>query len=95
MIIHYMARVLQAMLDQNMAPGQAVMQRHMGVTTSRRVWVEQERFDPSELGALSALGYQPRTSSLTSGLHVLRRQTPQSPWVAGVDPRREGKAMGQ
>ena len=95
MIIHYVARALQAMLDQNMAPGQAVMQRHMGVTTSRRVWVEQERFDPSELGALSALGYQPRTSSLTSGLHVLRRQTPQSPWVAGVDPRREGKAMGQ
>ena len=95
MIIHYVARALQAMLDQNMAPGQAVMQRHMGVTTSRRVWVEQERFVPSELGALSALGYQPQTSSLTSGLHVLQRQTRQSPWVAGVDPRREGKAMGQ
>ena len=95
MIIHYVARALQAMLDQNMAPGQAVMQRHMGVTTSRRVWVEQERFVPSELGALSALGYQPQTSSLTSGLHVLQRQTPQSPWVAGVDPRREGKAMGR
>jgi len=95
MIIHYVARALQAMLDQNMAPGQAVMQRHMGVTTSRRVWVEQGRFVPSELGALSALGYQPQTSSLTSGLHVLQRQTPQSPWVAGVDPRREGKAMGR
>jgi len=95
MIIHYVARALQAMLDQNMAPGQAVMQRHMGITTSRRVWVEQGRFVPSELGALSALGYQPQTSSLTSGLHVLQRQTPQSPWVAGVDPRREGKAMGR
>ena len=94
MIIHYVARALQAMLDQGLNPAQAVQQRHLGVGTSRRVWVEQGRFDAAALATLQALGYTPQVNSLTSGLHILYRPEPQGPWLGGVDPRREGSAAG-
>lgn len=94
MIIHYVARALQAMLDRGLSAAQAVQQRHLGVATSRRVWVERGRFDTMALATLEALGYTPQVTDLTSGLHILHRPDPQGPWLSGVDPRREGSAAG-
>jgi gamma-glutamyltranspeptidase/glutathione hydrolase len=90
-IIHYVARVLVAVLDWGMPLQQALDAPHFG-----------SRNGPTDLEAgtpvaglrpqLEALGHPVRVLELASGVHAIQRVG--DAWVGAADPRRDGAARG-
>jgi gamma-glutamyltranspeptidase/glutathione hydrolase len=97
-IISYVARVLLAMLDHGLDPQAAInlpnVSNRNGTTELElngddpawRSWAERTRAE------LEARGHEVTLGELNSGLSAIRR-TPGG-YLGGVDPRREGVALG-
>ena len=75
-----------------MAPQQAVEMPHF-INRNGPTELENESRNQSLQPALESLGHEVRVRRLNSGLHVIRRN-PDGRLEAGVDPRREGLALG-
>ncbi|MBL4756798.1 MAG: gamma-glutamyltransferase [Rhizobiales bacterium] len=90
-IILYVVKALVAMIDWNMEPQTASA---LGTFGSRNGPAELERGADMDRFAseLEALGHEIARPSMTSGLHIIR-VTPDG-LLGGVDPRREGAAIG-
>ncbi len=91
-IIGYVVQALIAMLDWGMAPQQAVEMPHF-INRNGPTELENEPRNQNLQSALESLGHEVRVRRLNSGLHVIRRN-PDGRLEAGVDPRREGLALG-
>lgn len=91
-IIHYVARVIVAVLDWGMPLQQAVDAPHFGSRngpTDLEAGTSVERLRPQ----LEALGHSVRVRELTSGVHAILRVG--DTWVGAADPRRDGAARGR
>ncbi|MGF1511236.1 MAG: gamma-glutamyltransferase family protein [Myxococcota bacterium] len=94
-IIGYVASVLVSVLDFGLSPQAALHLPHVlnrnGVTEIEdRPWGPGERADL--VSKLEARGHEVRGGTFTSGVHALVRTD--DGWLPGVDPRREGEAVG-
>lgn len=107
-IIQYVCQTLIATIDWKLDIQQAVEMPHFGATTSARTSVESQTTLSAVTEALEARGHEVRERPMTSGLHAIvagRRADgsvgrlagpdPRDRWLAGVDPRREGLAIGR
>jgi len=93
-IIHHVAQTLWAVAHWGLGPQAAVSLGHVGLTAPQGpVWLEQGTEAAALHPELSALGHPVRLGEISSGLHVLVRDA-SGRWQAGVDPRREGLALG-
>ncbi|MEY2660701.1 MAG: Gamma-glutamyltranspeptidase precursor [Pseudomonadota bacterium] len=93
-IIHHVAQALWAMAHWGLGPQAAVSLGHVGLTAPQGVvWLEKGTEAVDFESELSALGHPVRLGEISSGLHVLMRDAT-GRWQAGVDPRREGMALG-
>jgi gamma-glutamyltranspeptidase / glutathione hydrolase len=96
-IIGYVLQTIVALLDWKLAPQAAValphvIQRNHGTTELEDVgWPSSEARDAARRG-LEARGHTVELGQQTSGLHVVVLDP--AGWAAGVDPRREGAAIG-
>jgi gamma-glutamyltranspeptidase/glutathione hydrolase len=96
-IVSYVARTLIAVLDEDMHLQQAIELPNLGNRNGPSE-VEAGRVNASLIDALRARGHQIRTVEMTSGLHGIHRvcAAPHDcELVSGVDPRREGTAIGR
>jgi gamma-glutamyltranspeptidase/glutathione hydrolase len=91
-IIHYVARVIVAVLDWGMPLQEALDAPHFG---SRNGPTDLEAGTPVERlrRPLEALGHPVRVGDLASGVHAIRRVG--DAWVGAADPRRDGAARGE
>jgi gamma-glutamyltranspeptidase/glutathione hydrolase len=91
-IIHYVARVIVAVLDWGMPLQDALDAPHFG---SRNGPTDLEAGTPVEglRLQLEALGHPVRVVDLTSGVHAIHRVG--DAWVGAADPRRDGVARGE
>ena len=90
MIINYVAQSLFTILDRGFSPQQAASQMHFG---SRNGPTELETgAEPAWAEALQRLGHRVQSLEMTSGLHIVMRAG--NGLLGGVDPRREGLALG-
>lgn len=91
-ILGYVARALVAVLDQGLTLQQAFDLPHVA---NRNGLTELERGTAAEAlrPGLELLGHQVRLVDAASGLHGIER-TPRG-WRSGIDPRREGAALGR
>lgn len=91
-IIDYVALSLVAMLDFKLTAQQAAELPHV---THRNDVLALEKGTPLEqlAGHFKERGYEVQVVELNSGLHLIQRAD--AGWQSGVDPRREGEAMGQ
>jgi gamma-glutamyltranspeptidase/glutathione hydrolase len=93
-IIHHVAQALWAMRHWGMTPQAALSLGHVGITApDGPVWLEAGTEAEGWVVGLRARGHPVRVGDLSSGLSVLARDA-QGRWQAGVDPRREGLALG-
>ncbi|MFW1678030.1 gamma-glutamyltransferase [Pontibacter sp. JAM-7] len=92
-IISYVARSLLLMLNTPLTLQEVMTQPHI---SNRNGQTELEAGTAAEQWAdtLQEMGHDIRIRDLNSGLHALRR-LPQGGWESGVDPRREGRAIGE
>src|SRR5690606_15083010 len=90
-IIPYVARTIIALIDWKMDPQQAVSLPHL---TNRFGRYDLEKGTAAEALAadLEALGYAVAITDLNSGLHLVALG--EDGLAGGVDPRREGLAIG-
>ena len=90
-IILYVLKTLIAMIDWNMDQQAAVEMANFG---SRNGPIEME---PPGLGLtklfLQSYGHKIKITPMTSGLHVILKTN--QGMYSGVDPRREGEALGE
>ena len=95
LIIPYVAQTLLALFQEEIAPQQAVALPHLASLNGPTL-LEAGRFPPAWRHQLEARGAPVREVGMTSGLHLLMRTGPPGRrfWVSGVDPRREGRAVG-
>jgi gamma-glutamyltranspeptidase/glutathione hydrolase len=95
LIIPYVAQTLLALLQSRLPPQQAVALPHVASLNGPTL-IETGRFPPDWPPQLQALGAPVQTLPMASGLHVLVNVgTAERPrWAAGIDPRREGAAVG-
>lgn len=94
MIIHHVAQSLWAMGRWGLTPQQAVDLPRFGLTDpAGPVWLERDSAVTDWADALRLYGHGVRVTDMTSGLHLLARGA-DGRWQAGVDPRREGLALG-
>ena len=95
LIIPYVAQTLLALFQEEMSPQQAVSLPHLASLNGPTL-IEVGRFPPDWRRQLEARGASVREVAMTSGLHLLMTSGPsgQRLWVSGVDPRREGRAVG-
>ena len=91
-IINYVSQTLIAHLSWGLPLQQAIEMPHL-VNQSGRYDLEQGTAAEQLAPNLTALGYQTQVTELNSGLHGLVI-TPQG-LISGVDPRREGLALGE
>ena len=91
-IINYVAQTLLLMLHTEQ-PLQALLQQ--GHVSNRNGDTELEQGSNAEAlqAELEAMGHRIRVRELNSGLHLLRKRA-DGRWESGVDPRREGMALG-
>jgi len=91
-IIDYVALSLVGMLDFNLTAQQAAELPHV---THRNDVLALEKGTPlaARAGEFKERGYEVQVVELNSGLHLIQRTA--TGWQSGVDPRREGAAMGQ
>jgi gamma-glutamyltranspeptidase / glutathione hydrolase len=96
MIIHFTAKTLVGVLQQDWSPQAAVDSPNFGSVGGPLV-LEQGRFTSNTVEALRARGTDVRTQALTSGVHGVMRQHRQGTdvWIGVADPRREGVALGE
>ncbi len=93
-IIHHVAQSLWAMVHWGHSPQKAAALPRWGITEPMGpIWLETGSEAALWADALIALGHPVRVRELSSGLHVLVRHAGGG-WLAGVDPRREGLALG-
>jgi gamma-glutamyltranspeptidase/glutathione hydrolase len=90
-IIHYVARVIVAVLDWGMPLQAALDAPHFG---SRNGPTELEAGTPVAAlrPRLEALGHPVRVVPMTSGVHAVQRVG--GAWIGAADPRRDGAARG-
>ncbi|WP_454004596.1 gamma-glutamyltransferase [Alcaligenes sp. Marseille-Q7550] len=91
-IISYVAQTLTGMLMWNLDAQQAVGLPHYG-SRNRATELEAGTAVTAQAQALRAMGHEVREQPFPSGTHVIR-WTPNG-LEAGVDPRREGLALGR
>jgi gamma-glutamyltranspeptidase / glutathione hydrolase len=91
LIIHYTAKTLLGMYDWGLNAQQAINLPNFG-TGGGPLLLEQRRFAPATVQALTARGHEVREQEMTSGLQAIQR-TPTG-WFGGADPRREGVVLG-
>lgn len=91
LIIHYTAKTLLGMYDWGLNAQQAINLPNFG-TGGGPLLLEERRFAPATVQALSARGHEVREQNMTSGLQAIQR-TPNG-WFGGADPRREGVVLG-
>lgn len=91
-IIDYVALSVVGMLDFHLTAQQAAEMPHV---THRNDLLAIEKGTPLEQlsGEFKERGYDVQVVELNSGLHLIKRT--EQGWQSGVDPRREGEAMGQ
>ncbi len=93
-IIHHVAQSLWAMVHWGHGPQQAAALPRWGISDPMGpIWLEADSDAALWADALVALGHPVRVRELSSGLHLLVRHATGG-WRAGVDPRREGLALG-
>ena len=91
-IISFVALNLQALREGLPAQASTELPHVAVLAAPAPVVVEAQRFPPPLAQALQSHGHSVVPRELTSGLGVLLK-TP-SGWQTGVDPRREGLALG-
>ncbi|WP_394064322.1 gamma-glutamyltransferase [Alcaligenes sp. WGS1538] len=91
-IISYVAQTLTGMLMWNLDAQQAVSLPHYG-SRNRATELEAGTAVTAQAQALRAMGHEVREQPFPSGTHVIRWT--QNGLEAGVDPRREGLALGR
>jgi gamma-glutamyltranspeptidase/glutathione hydrolase len=91
MIIHFTAKTLYGVLNWGLTTQQAIDLPNFGALNGPGL-LEENRFAPATVQALSARGAQVRELSLTSGLQAI--ETTNSGYFGGADARREGLVMG-
>ena len=91
LIIHYTAKTLYGVLNWGLNTQQAINLPNFGSLNGPTL-LEEGRFPPTILKALTARGHEVREINMTSGLQAIQR-TPTG-WFGGADPRREGVVMG-
>ena len=92
-IIAYTAGAVARVLVHGMTPQAAVEAGHIINRNSKTTELEAGTPVAGHAQALEALGHSVKVGALTSGLHLIQF-TPQG-LIAGVDPRREGLALGE
>jgi gamma-glutamyltranspeptidase/glutathione hydrolase len=92
-IINYVARTLLLMLHSEMSLQEILHQPNI---SNRNGPTELEEATAAEqlLFELTDMGHEVRIGELNSGVHAIRR-LPDGRWESGVDPRREGMALGR
>ncbi|WP_152047221.1 gamma-glutamyltransferase [Aureimonas psammosilenae] len=90
-IIGFVAQALVAVLDWDMNVADALAMPHL-LHRGQVFEIEKGTQAEAKEAALKALGFQTKVTDLNSGLHAIRI-TPQG-LEGGVDPRREGLALG-
>lgn len=95
-IICYVAQTLIEVLDDGLDVQQAVASPH-ACSTNGPTLLERGRADASLDAALAARGHAVRRIEMTSGLHGIERRCDARgcTLAGGVDPRREGTALGR
>lgn len=95
-IVSYVARVLVEVLDDGIGLQRAVSSPNLG-SRNGPTELERGRVEPALGAALAARGHPVEYVDMTSGLHGIARHCGQRGcWLeAGVDPRREGLALGR
>lgn len=91
-IISYVAQTLTGMLMWNLDAQQAVSLPHYG-SRNRATELEAGTAVTAQAQVLRAMGHEVREQPFPSGTHVIRWT--QNGLEAGVDPRREGLALGR
>lgn len=90
-IIPYVAEALIRILDFGIDPQTAVAMPHV-VNRNGATEVEEGPEAEAMIAALAAFGHEAKAANLNSGLHAIAI-TPEG-LLGAVDPRREGRAMG-
>ena len=92
-IISYVAQSLLLMLNTSLSLQEVVSYPHI---SNRNGQTELEAGTAAArwLPALQKMGHDVKIRDLNSGLHAFRR-LPQGGWESGIDPRREGRAIGK
>ncbi len=92
-IINYVAQTLLLMLHTELSLQEIL---HQGHVSNRNGLTELEQGTSAEqlLFELQDRGHPVKIRELNSGIHALRRRD-DGRWEAGVDPRREGLALGR
>lgn len=95
-IISYVARVLVEVLDDGLGLQRAVSAPNLG-SRNGPTELERGRVAPALGAELAARGHPVKYVDMTSGLHgIARRCRERDCWLeGGVDPRREGFALGR
>jgi gamma-glutamyltranspeptidase/glutathione hydrolase len=93
-IIHHVAQALWAMARWHLSAQEASNMPRWGITdASGPIWLESGTEAQNWGTALRERGHPVRVRELSSGMHILMRDS-QGTWQAGIDPRREGLALG-
>ena len=94
-IIHHVAQALWAMAHWHWSAQEASNMPRWGITdASGPIWLESGTEAQNWAPALRERGHPVRVRELSSGMHLLVRDT-QGRWQSGIDPRREGRALGE
>ena len=95
LIIHYTAKLLYGTLNWGLTPQQAINLPNFA-SVGGPTLLEEKRFAPAVVEALTAKGHEVREMNMTSGLQaIMRTQVDGAPvYQGGADPRREGVVMG-
>lgn len=91
-IIAYVAGAIARVLGNGIEPQVAVEAGHVINRNGKTTEVEENRVAETLPEALNALGHKVKVRDLTSGLHLI--QITPTGLIPGVDPRREGLALG-
>lgn len=95
LIIHYTAKLLYGTLNWGLTPQPAIDLPNFG-SVGGPTLLEENRFAPAVVEALTGKGHEVREMNMTSGLQaIMRTQVDGKPaYLGGADPRREGVVMG-
>jgi gamma-glutamyltranspeptidase/glutathione hydrolase len=93
-IIHHVTQTLWALARWNQGPQEAILLPRWGITDAMGpIWLEADTEAQHWVTPLRERGHPVRVRELSSGVHLLARD-PKGRWQAGIDPRREGLALG-
>ena len=91
LIIHFTAKTLYGVLNGGLNSQSAIDVPNFG-SMGGPLFLEQNRFPPTVVEKLQALGHEVIQMPMPSGLQAIAR-TPDG-WFGGADPRREGVVLG-